>query len=308
MELVQIGTNGKKALKSELRGLAPTPAERWGLLCRYLDLNQADLAAMQATVEVLMRHGPEFVAGTYDYLASFPSTANVLGWESGVDPSHLEERRRFFTLWLARTLGLDLGEDMAAYLFRAGRMHAGHGPRAIHTPEIFVTGAISLTHAAFARYLAGALDDATLVAQALAGWNKLLTMHLHLMLAGYRAARALEAGQGKATVNVYNKLRPLLGLKSFEVGVSADTTVADLLRRACDYYPELADEVFESHVEAPEMTEAGEVATWPEDLETVYTLRPSWTILHNHINLRWQRGFGQRVAPEDALAIFPPTR
>ena len=300
--------NGKCAIKLELRGLRPTPQERWALLRRFLDLSQADLEAMAATVEISMRRGPEFVQRTYDYLAAFPETASVLGWESGVKEAHLEERRRFFTIWLSRTLGLDLSDDMAAYLFRAGKWHAGHGPRAIHTPPIFVTGSISLTQAAFARYLAEVLDDAGLIARALAGWNKMLAMHLDLMLAGYDAARALKAGQGQATVKVFNMLRPILGLQSFQVGVSPQTTVSDLLRRTLDYFPQIRHDLFETHIVAPASAGNGEVPTWLEDLEQVHVLRPSWTLLHNNVNLRWRRGPKVRVKPGDTLAIFPPTR
>jgi molybdopterin converting factor small subunit len=300
--------DGKKGNLLEVRGLSPTPEERWDLLRRFLDLNPTDLEAMGATVEILMRRGPEFVAGTYEYLAAFPATASILGWEHGVDEAHLEERRRFFTIWLARTLGLDLSADMAAYLFRAGKWHAGHGPRAIHTPEIFVTGSVSLTQAAFARYLANALEDAQLIARALSGWNKVLTLHLDMMLAGYRAARVLEEGSARATLRVYNKLRPILGLNEMDVGVGPLTTAGDLLRRVVDYFPQLRDELFESHVEAPLSDQGGEVPTWLEDLEHVYVLRPSWTILHNNVNLRWREGLEAQVKPDDTLAIFPPTR
>jgi len=170
-----------------------------------------------------------------------------------------------------------------------------------------VTGSISLTQAAFARYLAEANTAADLIARALVGWNKLLTMHLDLMLAGYQVARALEAGEGRATIQVYNRLRPTLGLQAFQVGVGPQTTAADVLRRAIDYFPQIRPQVFETHPEAPP-SENGQVPTWLEDLEQVYVLRPSWTILHNHINLRWRNGLEVYVRPGDTLAIFPPTR
>ncbi|MEJ5198810.1 MAG: protoglobin domain-containing protein, partial [Anaerolineae bacterium] len=117
-----------------LTDLTPTPEEEWQRLRRFLDLNPQDLAAMAATVEILMRHGTEFVVGAYDYLLNFKETAEILGWEQGADPAHLAERRRFFTIWLARVIGMDLSDDLARYLFRAGKYHAGHGPRRIHVP------------------------------------------------------------------------------------------------------------------------------------------------------------------------------
>jgi molybdopterin converting factor small subunit len=303
-----VSRNGKPAKRLELRNLAPSPQERWALLRRFLDLNQSDLEAMAATVEILMRRAPEFVESTYDYLAAFPETASILGWEHGAAAAHLEERRRFFTIWLARTLGLDLSDDMANYLFRAGNMHAGHGPRAIHSPEIFVTGSISLTQAAFARYLNDGLDDVASVTRALAGWNKLLSMHLDLMLTGYRAARELDKGQEKVTVSVYNKLQPLLGVKAFEVGIGSQTTVADVLCRAVNYYPQMQPALLDAHWETPPSLDADTAATWLEDLERVYRVRPSWTILHNHINLRWGQGLQAQVKAGDTIAIFPPTR
>jgi molybdopterin converting factor small subunit len=303
-----MGEENGKARELSLRGLSPTPQERWDLLQRFLDLSQDDLQAMAATVETLMGHGTEFVQDTYAYLSTFPETAHVLGWENGIDKAHLEERRRFFTIWFARTIGLDLSADMAAYLFRAGKWHAGHGPRAIHTPEIFVTGSISLTQVAFARYLADALSDAQLIARALAGWNKVLTMHLDLMLAGYHVAQAVTVGQGQAQVQFYNKLRPLLGLKEFQVGVGSRSTVDDVLRRTFEYFPQARTQVFDDRLEAPLSNGKGEVPTWLEELERVYVLRPSWTILHNGVNLRWRHGFQVAVEAGDTISVFPPTR
>ena len=74
---------------------------------------------------------------TYDYLLRHHETAVVLGWERGADQQHLSERRRFFSVWLARVIGLDLSDDLARYLFRAGQYHAGHGPRQTHVPPVF---------------------------------------------------------------------------------------------------------------------------------------------------------------------------
>ena len=138
----------------ELRGLSPLPEEEWERLKRFLELGAADYAAMLATVEPLFQHGIEMVAANYAYLAQNPETAAILGWESGADPAHLAERRRFFTVWLARTLGLDQSVELARYLFRAGQIHAGHGPRHIHVPPVFITGAVSRVQASFAATLA----------------------------------------------------------------------------------------------------------------------------------------------------------
>jgi hypothetical protein len=90
--------------------------------------------------------------------------------------------------WLARTLGQDLSDDFARYLFRAGQLHAAHGPRRVHVPEIYVTGAISLVNATFARFLAEEMPGAAIVPAALAGWNKLSGL-LHATLLSVSVAK-----------------------------------------------------------------------------------------------------------------------
>ena len=195
----------------ELSGLDPLPEDEWDRMERFLGLDQADRAAMQATVEALFRRGHELVVGNYDYLLQNHETAAILGWEQGADPGHLEERRRFFTVWLARTLGLDMSADFARYLFKAGQMHAAHGPRQIHVPEIYITGAISLVNSTFSRFLAEEMPGSEVVPRALAGWNKYLSMHMHMMSLGYHAARALDSGEFVLPVTFYGRLRPLLG-------------------------------------------------------------------------------------------------
>ncbi|MDQ1301311.1 MAG: hypothetical protein QG637_1232, partial [Chloroflexota bacterium] len=169
--------NGSRGAAIELNGLSATPEEEWRHLRHYVNLGRDDLDAMTQTVEILMRHGTEFVASAYDYLLHFPETAALLGWEQGADPAHLAERRRFFTIWLGRVIGLDLSDDLARYLFMAGKYHAAHGPRRVHIPEIYITGAISLAQASFAGYLAAEMTDVAALARALTGWNKMLTMH-----------------------------------------------------------------------------------------------------------------------------------
>ena len=77
-----------------------------------------DHRAAVVSIEPLFRAGPDLVAGTFAHLASRPETAGLLGWEQHVGARRLEERRRFFTVWLARTLGVDTSDEFALYLWR----------------------------------------------------------------------------------------------------------------------------------------------------------------------------------------------
>jgi len=298
--------NGNRGAALELSRLNATPEEQWRHLRDFLDLNRADLDAMAGTVEILMRHATEFVVSAYDYLLHFKQTAEILGWEQGADPAHLAERRRFFTIWLARVLGLDLSDDLAHYLFRAGKYHAGHGPRHIHVPEIYVTGAISLAQASFASYLASEMTDAALVAHALTGWNKLLTMHLHLMTAGYRAARALDEGDFSVEVALFGRLRDLTGRRKVTVRLAESERAEHVLRKFFDYFPEVRAEVFD--------------VGWDDDYRLddrgtpwlttrrVYRARRDWNIRLNGRNIEYAGGLTAPISPGDEVSVFPPGR
>ncbi|MCS6844912.1 MAG: protoglobin domain-containing protein [Caldilineales bacterium] len=298
--------NGHRSEAMALKALQPSPEEQWRHLRSYLDLNRDDLAAMAETVEILMRRGPEFVVATYDYLLNFKETAEILGWERGADPDHLAERRRFFTIWLARTIGLDLSDDLARYLFRAGKYHAGHGPRRIHVPELYVTGAVSLAQASFARYIAEEIKDARLVARALTGWNKLLTMHGHLMSAGYHAARDLESGDFAVPVSLFGRLRTLVGADEVVVHVDAGARAEHLLRKFFNYFPDTRQEVFDkAWVDDYRLDEQG--VPWVR-VEPIYRPRRDWNIRLNGRNLEYLGGLAVPVKPGDRLSIFPPGR
>jgi molybdopterin converting factor small subunit len=301
-----MGNNGDRAQDIVLTALEASPEEQWQHLRSFLNLAQADLDAMAQTVEVLLRRGPDFVVGAYDYLLRFKETAEVLGWERGADPVHLAERRRFFTIWYARTIGMDLSDDLARYLFRAGKFHAAHGPRRIHTPEIYVTGAISLAQASFAGYLADEITDAGLVARALTGWNKLLTMHLHLMSAGYRAALAVGEGDFDVSVAFYGRLRDLAGRDAMTLRLAKGSQTRQLLHKFFNYLPDARGEALvESWDDTYRVDDSG--TPWLTT-HKVYRPRRDWNLRLNGRNLEYGGGLERTVNPGDELSIFPPGR
>jgi hypothetical protein len=104
---------GGATTNQEIRDLIPEPGEEWRHLLQFVGLTVEDKLAMSRTVESLLRKAPDIVINTYNYLRSVPETAAVLGWENGFDESHLEERRRFFTVWIARVLGMDTSNEFA---------------------------------------------------------------------------------------------------------------------------------------------------------------------------------------------------
>ena len=287
----------------ELHNLAPEPAEEWHRLLNFVSLTEQDKRAMSRTVETLMRRATELVVDTYNYLLSVPETAAILGWEMGADEEHLEERRRFFTIWLARTLGMDTSDEMAYYLFKAGKYHAAHGPRRIHTPPAYITTAVGLTGATFAQYMQDAGLPGEVVAPAMVGWNKYLSVQLQLMQHGYEMARQYDDGDFVIPVTLFGRIRPLVGQNQLEITVRQGSVVADVLRKFFNYYPQIRaealDKVWHSH-DKPD-------SNWME-VFPAYMPRNGWRVLLNGLDLTYNGGFSVPIHKNDKIDIFPPGR
>ncbi len=285
------------------QGLEPDPVDEWKRMLRFAALGPDDWAAMAETVEVLFRRGTELVANVYDYLSSVPETASILGWEEFIDEAHLEERRRFFTIWLARTLGMDTSAEFADYLFRAGIIHAGHGPRRIHVPHAYVRVSIGLVLSMFADYMRDAQMDGQVVARAMMGWNKYLSVQLNQMELGYKVARDLDEGRYRVPVVVYGLLRPKMPQRETQVAVHADATVQDVMRKFFNYHPAARREALEVVWEGHEKPDS----LWMEVVPT-YRLKQGWRLLVNGREMEYLNGVDTPVGPHDRLELFPPGR
>jgi len=286
--------------------LDPTPEAEWARMIDFLDIDDTDQAAMLATVEPLFRRGHELVVGAYDYLLQKEETAAILGWEKGADPAHLAERRRFFTVWLARLLGMDFSDDFARYLFHAGKLHAAHGPRQIHVPPVYINGSISIVNATFARFLMEEMPGDPMVPAALAGWNKALSLHLHLMLMGYPAALALDAGEFPLPVTFFGEMRTVTDRHEITVQLHDGAQVQHALKKLFNYFPAARGDVFDIEWRAGERLDAN--GTPWMTTEPVYRIKPMWRVLLNGKDISFSGGPESRVAPGDELHIFPPGR
>ncbi len=288
----------------EIHNLLPEPADEWRRLLRFVGLNADDRRAMSRTVEALMRRAPEMVVDTYNYLQSVPETAAVLGWEAGFDESHLEERRRFFTVWLARVLGMDTSDEFAAYLFRAGKYHAAHGPRHIHVPPAYVTTSIGMMGAAFARCLGEAGLPGDIIALAMAGWTKYLSVQLHLMDMGYAVAREMESGDFPVTFALFGRLRTTAGVRELTARAHDGDNPEALLRKFLNYVPGLCADclrpVWHSHEK--------DDATWIEIYQSYAPAPGGWRFLLNGRSAAHGEGFAAAIHAQDVISIFPPGR
>lgn len=287
----------------ELSNLDADPAEEWQRMLRFSELGRDDFAAMSRTVEALLLRSNELVIGTYDYLRSVPETAAILGWEAGVDDEHLEERRRFFTVWLARTLGMDTSAEFAYYLFRAGKYHSGHGPRQIHTPTSYVTVSIGLVLSSFSRFMLEAHLPAEVISPAMGGWNKYLSVQLNQMNLGYKVAQDLSRGDFPVHFSVFGRLRTLVDRNEFDIQADQGADVADMLRKFFNYYPQVRSEALDRLWHSEEKSNS----LWTE-VVPVYQPRRGWRVLLNGRDLAYEEGFQASVKEKDGIALFPPGR
>lgn len=286
-----------------IRDVQPTPAETWETMLRFSGPGAEERAAMRATVDTLFQRGYELVVATYEHLQRFPETAEVLGWQEGADETHLAERRRFFTIWLARTLSMDMGTQFGDYLFYAGKVHAAHGPRQIDTPSQWITGSVGLIVGAFADFIRAATHPADETALALSGWNKYLLVQLNQMHAGYNAGKQLVDGEHRIEIKAYAMVRHNWGRDTLTVHYPTGGTVADVLRKALDFSPELRPVMFDPAWEA----EDSEKDLWMR-VKKQYRLRSGWRVQLNGKNLTFYGGFTQSLQPGDSLTLFSPGR
>lgn len=298
-----LATTGTNMPDLTVRDVQLTPAETWETMMRFSRPLANEQAAMRATVDTLFQRGYELVVATYEHLQRFPETAEVLGWQDSADEAHLAERRRFFTLWLARTLSMDFGSQFGDYLFYAGKAHAAHGPRQIETPSMWITGSVGLIVGAFAAFIREAQHPTDETALALSGWNKYLLIQLNQMHTGYDAGKRLLDGQHRVELRAYAMVRHNWGRESLTVGFRDGDTIADVLRKVLDFSPALRDVMFDPKWEAVEH----ERDLWMR-VRKQYQLREGWRVQLNGKNLTYHGGFGQAIAPGDEIALFSPGR
>jgi molybdopterin converting factor small subunit len=286
-----------------LDDLAPDPRDEWHRLLRFVGWGEQARQQAARSVEPLFARGLELVAGVYDHLGTVPETAAILGWEDGPDPEHLAERRRFLTIWLARTLGLDTSDEFALQLFRAGLMHHGLGPRRVNVPPEYVVGTIGLVQASFAQVLATAELPANVTASALGAWGRYLSAQLDVMLLGYRAATALTVGDQTVRCTAYGRLRGLWPQPSVRVAMGSGDRLADVLRKLFGAYPEIRSEVLDRvwDEQAPGTTRTPIVVP-------TFQPRQGWRLLLNGKDARYNGGLRQPIADGDEVSLFPPGR
>ena len=288
-------------------GLDPLPEEEWQRMRGFLALSDAEVRAMLTTVEALFKRGHELVVGTYDYLLRNEETAAILGWEEGADPAHLAERRRFFTVWLARLLGMDFSADLAHYLFRAGKFHAAHGPRHTHVPPVYVTGSISLVNATFARFIMEEMPGHRPCAAGPGRLEQGADPAPAPDADGLPGGAGIDQGDFAVPFVMFGRMRTVTGAHDLPVHVAdgADGAAARCASSSTTI-PQARGEVFDAEWSGGERIDAHGTPWFT--VERAYAVKPMWRVLLNGKDLSYIGGPAISLAAGDEIHIFPPGR
>jgi len=156
-------------------------------LAEFVGLDEADRAAIRASAPAVLKHEAALTDALYEHFLRFPATARFfLGPDGTPDRARIERRKHSLGRWLRETAEAALTHDFAYYLLSVGLAHSHreHGPGGKIPPQLMVA-AMSLTQTALARLVRDELGDGAAALEAAVAWNKLLLLHLNVLLIGY---------------------------------------------------------------------------------------------------------------------------
>ena len=156
-------------------------------LCDFVGFGEAEAATVRASAPVVLEREAELTGALYDHFLKFPESARFfLGADGAPDVARLERRKHSLGRWLHETAQAAVTHESAYYLLAVGLSHSHRatGPGGVVPPHLMVN-AISLAQTALAQIFTETLGDAPQALAASVAWNKLLLVHLNVLLLGY---------------------------------------------------------------------------------------------------------------------------
>lgn len=153
----------------------------------FIGLDEANMTLIRQTAPVVLKHERALTDALYEHLLKFPTTAPFFLKEDGTpDNQRLERRKHSLGRWLRETAEVSMTHDFVYYLLSVSLSHSHrqYGPGGKVPPQ-FMVGAISLAQTALARIFQQELDDLQHAFEAALAWNKLMLVHLNVLLLGY---------------------------------------------------------------------------------------------------------------------------
>ncbi len=156
-------------------------------LMDFIGLTEADLAVVRRSAPALLKHERAITDALYEHFLKFPAVARFFLLPDGTpDQPRLERRKHSLGRWLHETAEAAMNHDFLYYLLAVGLSHShrSFGPGG-KVPAHLMVGAISLAQSVFARILQEELSELAEAFEASLAWNKLLLIHLNVLLIGY---------------------------------------------------------------------------------------------------------------------------
>jgi protoglobin len=169
---------------------SPPGADMQGFLQELMEFTgftDADIAIVRRTAPTLLKHEDAITDALYEHFLKFPAAARFFLLPDGTpDQPRLERRKHSLGRWLHETAEAAMTHDFAYYLLAVGLSHSHRsvGPGGKVPPHLMV-GAMSLAQQAFARIFREDIGDLSEAFEASLAWNKLLMIHLNVLLIGY---------------------------------------------------------------------------------------------------------------------------
>ena len=162
-------------------------------MMEFVGIGEPDVAAIRSSARVVLRHADELTAALYEHFLAFPRSARFFLRDDGsVDTERIERRKHSLTRWLRETAEVATTQEFSYYLLAVAISHSNRAadrPGGVIAPHLMV-GAMSLAESALAGAFAADLPPEEATAASLA-WNKLLMVHLSVLLLGYLPVRRL---------------------------------------------------------------------------------------------------------------------
>ena len=153
----------------------------------FVGLGEADIDAIRRTAPLVLKHETAITEALYDHFLRFPESARFFVGEDGApDLARLERRKHSLGRWLRETAEVAMTHGFVYYLLAIALSHSHreYGPGGKIPPQLMV-GAMSLAQTALADVLRAELADPREALAASIAWNKLLLVHLNVLLLGY---------------------------------------------------------------------------------------------------------------------------
>jgi len=161
-------------------------------MIEFVDLAEGDVAAIRRSAPIVLRNTERLTAALDEHFLAFPRSAKFfLREDGGVDTERLDRRKHSLGRWLRESAEVAMTLEFSYYLLSVGLSHShrAEGSGGSVAPHLTI-GTMSLAQTALAQLFESELERGEARAASVA-WNKLLLVHLSVLLLGSMPPRRL---------------------------------------------------------------------------------------------------------------------